>query len=516
MSYILGRYSDEDDEVDSDEDDEVDSDEDDEINMLSAEEFRNNSLNIKNYVNRINTLIENIQERIFFKNEEYDDLTSFLKEDILFSEIINDIINDIYKRISLSYQNNIIYDENEIPRYCYIENKSRNDFIKSIMLLSNNNKNLFGRILTPIVNKIRMVGRFKPNWSEEQPKLVLIDGEGLGHDPNSVINIPTSITNSYGYVDKVLLVDNAQQPMQAASTAVIRNLITTGYGSKLVVCFTHFDLVKGDNFHSSSDKEYHVKGSMINTFNLLNSEIKNISDFINIFIEDNAFFLANLHKNLNKNKNIYTINQLNKLVIKLSTSIEYIPFSMLTPTFKKSQIMTGLNDALKKFGQRWLTILGFGFHEEVRKEHWTRIKALNKRIAYRIANEYNNLQPIPELRRYITESVYNALSSAETEWDNPFASFEDKDYKQNIILQKIQENLYNILNNNLIEINIFKWKEANDKEGKNSTVIRAYIISELIKSSILELIPDSDDYQLSNIILDEVIQSILSTQGKVI
>lgn len=50
----------------------------------------------------------------------------------------------------------------------------------------------------------------------QQPKLVLLDGEGLGHTPKSVAAISTSLTRRIESTDAIVLVDNAVQPMQAA------------------------------------------------------------------------------------------------------------------------------------------------------------------------------------------------------------------------------------------------------------------------------------------------------------
>jgi hypothetical protein len=60
-------------------------------------------------------------------------------------------------------------------------------------------------------------------------------------------------------VDAVLLVDNATQPMQAAPVAAMRNLASGGEAGKLIVCFTHFDVVGGDNLPTFKSKETRIK-----------------------------------------------------------------------------------------------------------------------------------------------------------------------------------------------------------------------------------------------------------------
>jgi hypothetical protein len=59
--------------------------------------------------------------------------------------------------------------------------------------------------------------------------------------------IDDNVVGAIGEVDAVLLVDSAAQPMQAAPVAAMRELARSGNAAKLIVVFTHFDEVKGDN-----------------------------------------------------------------------------------------------------------------------------------------------------------------------------------------------------------------------------------------------------------------------------
>ena len=68
-------------------------------------------------------------------------------------------------------------------------------------------------------------GPFKPTWQADVPKLVLLDGEGLGHTPRSMSTISTTLSRRIDLVDAVVLVDNATQPMQAAPVAAMKELV---------------------------------------------------------------------------------------------------------------------------------------------------------------------------------------------------------------------------------------------------------------------------------------------------
>jgi hypothetical protein len=86
----------------------------------------------------------------------------------------------------------------------------------------------------------------------------LLDGQGLGHTASTAASISTRITQRFSAVDMILLVDNAQQPMQAAPLALLRAVGSAGYANKLAVTFTHFDQVKGANLGTFEQRRDHV------------------------------------------------------------------------------------------------------------------------------------------------------------------------------------------------------------------------------------------------------------------
>jgi hypothetical protein len=75
----------------------------------------------------------------------------------------------------------------------------------------------------------------------------LLDGQGLGHTPDSSTSVTTHITRHFAEIDAILLVDNAEQPAQAAAQSVLRAVASSKNYSKLLLAFTYFDQVKGLN-----------------------------------------------------------------------------------------------------------------------------------------------------------------------------------------------------------------------------------------------------------------------------
>ena len=140
------------------------------------------------------------------------------------------------------------------PELWLCKSADRNEFIRHIRWFSSNYWPQFGRLLTPLVDGIRIRGPLFADFIEGQPKLALIDGQGLGHTPDSSSSVTTHVTRRFAQVDVILLVDNAQQPMQAAPLSVLRAVASSGHHRKLAVAFTHFVQIKGQNFQKFADK----------------------------------------------------------------------------------------------------------------------------------------------------------------------------------------------------------------------------------------------------------------------
>ena len=137
---------------------------------------------------------------------------------------------------------------------------------------SSNYAPAYGSLLTPLVNGVRVAGPFSPDWAGAPPRLVLLDGEGLGHTPKSSSSVSNSVIRRIDAADAVVLVDNAVQPMQAAPLAALREVLKKGDGRKLVLAFTHFDEVKGDNLPTIADKAQHVLDSAQNALAAIGEE----------------------------------------------------------------------------------------------------------------------------------------------------------------------------------------------------------------------------------------------------
>ena len=128
-----------------------------------------------------------------------------------FHEIVHDVIDEALQRFEALKSGELTYRSasSKWPLMWTYNTDDRTDFLKQVRWFSSNFAPSFGRLLTPLVDGIRVVGPLFPTFTDHQAKLVLLDGQGLGHTPDSSTSVTTHITRRFAEVDAILLVDNA-------------------------------------------------------------------------------------------------------------------------------------------------------------------------------------------------------------------------------------------------------------------------------------------------------------------
>ena len=393
LSYLLGSWAD--DEVAEDSDFSFDDDEP-ESALLQAEtvaepERVNNRAQLQEYIRRIrmiatsaSTSVEKTESRQEADEEAWLSLfTNELQDDNRFSLLASDMIDEIIRRSHLIEAGEFERASSGWPTLWLYEERDRSTFLQQVRWFSSNHHQQFGRLLTPLVNGMRVRGPFRPSESTLQvaDRLVLLDGEGLGHTARSAANVSTGVTQKYSNVDMILLVDNAEQPMQAAPLALMRSVGSSGYGHKLAVAFTHFDLVRGDNLRSINQKKEHVLGSVRNAVTGLRQSLGTpVADMLERQIENQAFFLGGLDRATGGIPRGFKLG-IRELVELMQSAARPAVQAKSVPVYSTNGLDLALRDAVEDFKDPWKGRLGLAAQSGVRKEHWARVKALARRIA---------------------------------------------------------------------------------------------------------------------------------------
>jgi hypothetical protein len=482
FSYILGRAPVPDD--DDDDDDEHVGDED-------AVDLASTRVVIEDALKVLQTLVsaheQDARELATGEDDERlieeiieETLDSALRGDERFHEIVDRLFDEIELRFDLLTDGKITRNRQGWPVGWAWETDSRAELIDAVSRFSSNHAVLFGTLLTPLVNGIRVSGPFAPTWMDEGcPRLVLIDGEGLGHTPNSVAALSTSVSKRIEVVDAVLLVDNAAQPMQAAPVAAMKAVVTSGNAAKLVVGFTHFDMVKGDNIPSVEDRKEHVKASVDNVLRAIGEDLGPFAErALGQRIESACFFFGGVDGRLNSEKKSdkRTIVQFCLLLETIERIRETGETTDIRPVYDRVNLVLAVREAAAAFQRRWAGRLGVQYTPGHPKEHWTRIKALSRRLAVLNQDEYDTLKPVGELKLELDEQIFRMIQQP-VRWEGQEPTDDGKAAVFDLLVNEIAKQVTDLCVRRIKAAHAKEWQRAYTEHGVGSTYRRARIIS---------------------------------------
>lgn len=503
LSYLLGSWArpkdiDDDSLIDEDEDNELWS-EDTEVSTEDREAFTER---LHEFLQHISALVEQLRSQIVkaardlgielekASNQDRELLQELVEEQLLktedFHAVVDAVLDEVDIRFDFVRDGEFTRGRDGWPSFWTFTTNNRADFLGAVNRFSSNYAPHFGRLLTPVVEGIRVSGPFEPTWGPGGiPKLVLLDGQGIGHTADSTSSISTGITRRFQIADAILLVDNAAQPMQAAPVAVISTLVASGNASKLVVCFTHFDEVKGDNLVGADAKKDHVIGSFYNAAQAIGKQCgREAEHALKRLIPDRLVFLSKIQSPLSSGAK-FTRNEFDRLLSTVASSIIPPTPVQYRPVYDVANLVLAIQKATEAFHDRWKGTLGMGSRSGVAPEHWTRVKALTRRLGVLRIDEYDGLRPIADLIHLLQDQISSFLSEP-LQWEPsvpPDSKEPEKIQAIDAIRQEVFKRLHDLSTRRLLDERISGWAEAYDRKGTGSTRLRARDIMGLYETA---------------------------------
>jgi hypothetical protein len=464
--------------------------------FVSSEQARANQAALAGYVKRIGALAEPLIASV---RDEFGDPAGLSADDASaaleifqeeveetqeFTDLVHDIMSDVVSRFVFLTAGVLHRPRSSSlwPDYWTFETDDRAEFIRQIRWFSSNFAASFGRLLTPLVDGIRVTGPMFPEFSDTRPRVVLLDGQGLGHTADSSASVTTHITRRFAEVDVILLVDNAEQPIQAAAQAVLRSVASSGNYGKLAIAFTHFDQVKGLNLRDVAAKRSHVMDSVRNYLTNLKDVLSGpVVSAMAAVLERQTFMLGGLNapsKKLPRG----VIQEMEQLMAYFSKAIEPPVLPEAHPIYDPSGIPFAVQKATQNFQRPWAARLNLAYHSGVSSEHWTRIKALARRIAGELDVEYDTLRPVADLVARMTEEISNFLDNP-NKWTRPPKSEEEAQEAISAVRRAVFASLHDLLLERLVYQFLAEWRNAYHETGKGSAYRRAVDLKNIYESA---------------------------------
>ena len=421
----------------------------------------------------------------------FEDLVQSLPD---FDELVNDILEEVRKRFDRILSGKLHRRPSGWPLYWEFESSRRNDFICEVRRFSSNYAHAFGTLLTPLVDGIRICGPLFPTFTDIHPRLVLIDGEGIGHVDDPGAGVASRIARRFADVDAILLVDIAKTPMLEAPTSVLRTVAASGFQQKLAFAFTHFDLLRNQaNLPNAQAQRVHVLSAVQQKLMSLR-EIVGIPAVraIERGLDARCFMLGYLDRPLT-DKHRGPVRELLNLIGFCMSAIVPAEETDTCPVYDTAGLVLAIQVATNEFHSRWKAILFTG-SDSVRRAHWAEVKALNRRIVLDIdGGEYKNLKPVADLVARLSESITKFLDKP-IRWKPQLPDEAEADEALSRVQRAVFTRLHGFVESKLIRVPRRDWIRAFNYRGRGSTYDRARVIRMIYDSAAPILGPALDTH----------------------
>ena len=410
--------------------------------------------------------------------EELDNQT---RDDEVFQQVVDAVMDEIEERFALLPDGKLQKTKVGWPMTWTWQTRDRDAFIASISRFASNYAPLFGTLLTPLVNGVRVAGPFYPAWSNDKPKLVLLDGEGLEHS-RSISPISTTQSKRIDMVDAVILVDNAMQPMLSAPVAAMKEIVSSGSSAKLIFAFTHFDKVCGDNLPTPAARSQHVLASAENVLSAIGEDLGPFAErALRARLKTSRVFLADLDQKLDveSKDGKRTAGQLSKLLEAIDGVVARPKPIDSRPIYDRMNLVVPIERAAGSFQSGWRARLGLPSASKLPKEPWQRVKALSRRFATGEADHYDTLHPVADLKRELQQRLYVLLQNP-VAWNGPEPTDDDKQHIFDSIAEDLSRRLIDLAARRVKSERLSEWRSAYDESGPRSTFRRAKLIADRV------------------------------------
>lgn len=501
LKYLLGDLDEQDTEKDpyADEGDEETFPEGDDGSVVAANDRQRNAAVVRDYVARMFSIAAKCKALI---EAEHGPLAQMLPPDRTaaldlieeqadasedFLQLVSDILDELRTKFeAISAIGKFDKTTTGWPRAWLMKAvpDERGSFITALRFFSGISDRSWGRLLTPLVNGMRVQGPFRAEWATTEPRLVLMDTEGLGHKANSTADLPEQTAALLHEADVILLVDSAKNGLtNYAAGKALESIANTGLTRKLAMVFTHMDMasesgLKGQRLH---DQIFSGLRNVVD--NQLSKSLSGESArFLLDRLQDHTFYVGRIDKAEARGAE----PELNRLLAHLMAEQPPVIKPVSVPQYNPAFLLMAIQEAARDFRRQWQGILGIAPDSDYKPRSWQTIKALTRRYAENWGENFE-LRPTANLRTTLETAVSRFLESP-IGWTGDPTPEQKRDAIERL-KTAVTKQLPDLARRRLREQPQSSWHEAWVPRGTGSTVTRRIRIEGIYQRQVP--IPDA-------------------------
>lgn len=486
LKYLLGDITDtaDDDDPYASEQPE-DSDDDEPTSALSAEELQRNAELVGDYVNRVFAIAAKYSSAVEAVHGPLSQMSGSDRAAALelveeqadaseeFLELVSDILDELRQKFDGVAVGRFERTNTGWPKAWLLETRpeGRAEFINTLRVFAGISDRYWGKLLTPLVNGMRVQGPFGAKWATTEPRLVLMDTEGLGHKANATADLPEQTASLLHEADVILLVDSAKNGMtNYAAGKALEGVANAGLTRKLAMVFTHMDMaaesgLKGQRLH---DQIFSGLRNVVDN-QLAKSVTADSARFLLERLQDHTFYVGRLDRAEPKGAE----PELNKLLDHLMAEQPPVVKPVSVPEYNPAFLVMAIQEAAQDFRKRWQGILNIAHDAEHKPKPWQTIKALSRRYAENWGENFE-LRPTANLRTALESAISRYLESP-ISWSGDPTPEQKRDAIERL-KNAVARQLPDLARRRLRENPQPAWNEAWMPRGLGSTATRRLLI----------------------------------------
>ncbi len=492
LKYILGDWPNADDDADPYEMSDEPSPEEEEEAAGEVEPTNIDELNtnLRNYLDRLKEIAQKSRQEVESwqgsleglsadeRSVALDWIQELAEQSEEFAALASDILDDIRSRFAEIPGDRLKKTTTGWPRLWHLSlpPTQREKFITEVRFFSGIDRRQWGKLLSPLVNGMRVAGPFAPEWAPPGPKpqMVLIDTEGLGHKANTMPDIPDYIVSRFQECDLILLVHRGDVPFSFESGKALEAIGAAGQTAKTALVFSRMDGVKGDNIKGWNAKKDYVFSGVRNVLEnqISKSLTPDVGRFMATHFERSAFYLGSLQEASPR----AAIRDLRLLLTHILAAVPPLKPEHMFPEYSFDLLVLSLQAGVEGFRLPWRAYLNWGRHNDLRPLPWQSIKAMSRRYAEGFDDGYE-IRPVSNLLHSMTLAIGRFLENPLRWHGEP--TQEEKRTLIDLIKAQLSQDLATFCAH-LLRIQPQKqWQEAYACHGRGSTLERRMKIEAL-------------------------------------
>ena len=327
--------------------------------------------------------------------------------------------------------------------------------------------------VSPAVEKARVRGKLRSEILPPDLELVIVDGEGIGHDAREARVLSARHFDYFYTSDAIILVEDSETPFRAGGKSALAAIEKNGYLPKMSLIFSRLDLVQADK-EGRDFQIREVEKALRNVLHALRDE--------QVSIERQRLdvrFLGNMHESL---PDAETQQQIRALLLLIKQRHGAVRARFVAPRYDYELLAGFLAQATAALRGAWAGyIQGAG---SAQAAPWQTQKAFTKRMSWKL-DEYRYLKPVAEFADHLITNLSNFLTHS-VDWAEDITESHRIECLQ-LLRREVSNELINFVRQEVIGGQHPNWIVAADKCGEGSTFVRRRLILEIIESSAPDL-----------------------------